>query len=233
MKKKNYFSLILLGIGTMFKLWPVLLIPPFILLSYKDWTSRLKALIAAAIPLVVAIPYMFNSSFWKFVFFSEQSASMGNSGFYLGLLQWLLLFPLLYILLLFFCHEYLTEKKERLIDVSLVVLILFYILSAFTPQWFLWILPILIIQVVYHNLIKYLPLILMGYLLVILTFDASLSVGMLGPIEPSIYQMKILKEYVELLTKDPNKVFSLMRTINSAVLVWFLYRWWSAKKKTI
>ena len=116
---------------------------------------------------------------------------------------------------------------------SLVVLILFYILSAFTPQWFLWILPILIIQVVYHNLIKYLPLILMGYLLVILTFDASLSVGMLGPIEPSIYQMKILKEYVELLTKDPNKVFSLMRTINSAVLVWFLYRWWSAKKKTI
>lgn len=230
---KTYLPLILLCIGALFKLWPVLLIPFALVTISNGWKKRTIGLVLCLlVSLLILLPYLRIGNFWTYVIFSDRASMMGNGGLYLGFSQWLLVYPFLCLIGLLYTNRNYSGIPDKIIDVSFIVLIIFYITSAFTPQWFLWILPLFIIQVVrYPTLFKPFVLIFIGYGLVILTFDITLSLGLFGPMEPTLWQAPFVKEYVEKIVVDSNKIWSAFRTINSVFLIWFVYEWYLVRRK--
>lgn len=233
MKKNPYLGFILFGIGALYKIWPLLLLPFAIILSFQSTRKKIIGAFVGLLPFILVItPYLRIPTFRTYVLASDRISLIGNAGLYIGFLQWLLIYLLIYVLGILLVNKYLSGQKERLIDVSLIVLMIFFVTSAFTPQWFMWVLPFLILQLAkYKKLFGPFLLIMAGYVLVILSFDIALSFGLFAPIEPTLWQTPFVKEYVEMFFKDANKIWSIFRTINSAFLIWFIFEWYLIKRK--
>lgn len=231
-KRKNIWGFIFIGLGASFKMWPLLVLPYVVLSAYKEVKPRIKAFILGSAPfLLLILPYLRIESFRSFVLASDRVSLIGNAGLYIGFMQWLLIYLLAYVLGLFWVNKYNSGDHAKTFDYTFLVMIFFYITSAFTPQWFLWILPFIILQVVeFPILFKPLVFVAIGYLLVILTFDIALSLGLFAPIEPTLWQTPFIKEYVERAFKDFNRIWSIFRTLNSAFLIWYAYEWWCLRR---
>ncbi|OGG10089.1 hypothetical protein A2154_02095 [Candidatus Gottesmanbacteria bacterium RBG_16_43_7] len=233
-KKKPVWGFFLLGIAAQFKLWPLLLLPLTAVISQKSLRQQIKMFLIGIIPFIsMLLPVLTKPDYLTTFTSSERSTLINNASIYIGFSQYIYIFLLIYLLIIFYTENFYKGKMAMLTAISLIVLAIFYITSAYTPQWFLWILPYLIIQTVYYpQLFKSFVYICISYLLVILTYDAPLSIGLFAPFDPSLLNTPILKELFERTVVDPNKIWSVFRTINAATIIWFIYHWRIASKKS-
>ena len=231
--KRNKIGFVMFGIGSLYKIWPLLLLPFAAVLYSTRTNEKVKNCLWGILPFFLIIaPYLRIPNFRSFVLASDRISLIGNAGLYIGFLQWLLIYLLLYIFYFLWVNKYRSGKFAEIFDHGFLVLIFFYITSAFTPQWFIWLLPFLLYQLIkYRSLRPLFFLVLGGYFLVILTFDITLSLGLFAPFEPTLWQTPFVKEIVERMFKDGNRIWSMFRTVNSAFLLWFVYEWYQLKKK--
>lgn len=176
--KKNALSFVVLGFAVALKLYPLMLLPFFLLHRPHKLQTILTNIFLALLPVIITlIPFAYNSTFWTSFF----SSGLTQKLIEIRLLN-VHLFPVLYLILLY--HYF----KQQKFGISILYLFISFVtLINFHPQWLLWFLPF-ILPLYIQNKKIHLGLIILSILLFIyisLFNDQYLFWGHLTPIDPN------------------------------------------------
>src|SRR3989344_6668311 len=161
-KKRYNYSLLSLGLGMSYKMWPALLIIPAALIFKSTFWERLKLIVIGVLPFILSVLPFVNSPAFRYMVFSPKSQKMlymiwpvtGAEGIY----------PFILILTLIYFYLYFNEIMRNLNSIFTIILLLIFSVTHYHPQWFLWVTPFLIVELVESNFKHLLP---------VLTFVAS------------------------------------------------------------
>ncbi|MEK6882179.1 MAG: hypothetical protein AABY22_21355, partial [Nanoarchaeota archaeon] len=119
---------------------------------------------------------------------------------------------------------YTENNPKDLYQKFMIVFATFYVFTHIHPQYFLWITPLIIIDLVKSNF-KYILLvlvILVSYIFSILFFEASLNVNLFAPVFPNLYVQPTLWEILKIKI-DLNLMRSWVQTIFTAAFLVLIY----------
>lgn len=232
-KESNFnsltFAAVLLGIGVAFKIYPLLFIIPLAALA-KSWLQKFAVVMVGLIPYAITIlPYLQSPGFRTNALLANQL----NKSFYPQLAvsggESILLFL---AALIFFYFVFLHQKLEKndLWQYFFILILIFFIFTHFHPQWFLWLTPFLIIEMVkskMENTFVTLTLFL-SWFLMLFFFDSSLTLGLFAPINSSLFQSKSLWEILG-ITINYNFSRSILQTLFAGSAFYFIYRYFPRK----
>lgn len=195
LREKFLFSVLSLGLGGSFKLFPLLFLPIFLVLGEKSWFKRGALFLLGIFPwLASIIPFLGNPLFRQTNIASDQAQMLQHVAIPLGQDFYIHLFFPLYILLFLFALRAHQGRKDLVFSYSLIILLIFYAFSAFHPQWLLWGIPLFIWHLFNspRTLSLYLILFLTYFLKLILDTEASLALFV--PVIPELYELPQLTE---------------------------------------
>lgn len=224
LNKKNVLSLILLSIGGSFKMFPLLLVPLFALVLETTLSKRLKLLFFGIAPyFITLLPFMGSSAFRQTVLFSNQSQKMLFMGLPVSGAETIYIF-ILGLVIVWWLAFYNYILKERLWIYILITFLLYFSITHYHPQWFLWITPFLLYELVVDKFNNYFCVLVLFlcWLFLTLLFEASLSYGVFCPLSPFLLKAPSLSLY---LTKyiDPFLVKSAIRTIFAGTSIFLVF----------
>ncbi|MFA7676098.1 MAG: hypothetical protein WCY28_01680 [Candidatus Shapirobacteria bacterium] len=221
-KQKLSLSVLAIGFGIAFKMYPVFLLP-FIIFKSDKWLQRIKLSIIAFLPLIVTnLPFIFSSAYRYMVFSSKNSKML--------YMQWMLsgaegLFPFLLILVfIYLLSQNKSLRPKFYISYFFVFFLLLFSVTHFHPQWFVWISPFLIIEIINYKFKEswaYLALMLI-YIFIIFTFENSLSVGLFAPINPTLASF-VGTQTILTKTTDINQLKSYFRSIFAGISAYLAF----------
>ncbi len=186
-KKSPFWAAFCLGVGGAYKMFPLLFLPFLIMTEGRNPKQKLDLLLFGILPYLFSLaPFINSSVFRQIVLFSNQSQKMFFAKIPVSGAEYLSLFTLLYVFLFVLS----LTKKGELWQWFLAVLLIFFSVTHYHPQWFLWIAPFLVIFMVEYPHLIILPLTLFfSWLLITFLFEPSLSVALLAPISPSLTKL--------------------------------------------
>lgn len=222
--KKSYASLISLGIGGAYKMFPLLFVIPTALVLKQRFDQRIKLIAAGLVPFILAsLPYLGSSAYRSMVLFTPKSQKMLFMQFSVTAAEGI--YPFIFILfLIYFWVYYKKISQSKLPLIYLVILLLLFSVTHYHPQWFLWVSPLLIWQLIKTNFRYWLltALLFAAWAFITLMFEPSLSIGLFGPIcqtcRHSIGLGDFLANY-----QDLNMLKSLVRSIFAAAAFMLIY----------
>lgn len=221
-KGKLKLAAVTLGVGIAFKLYPIFLVIPLILLGKGFW-EKIKLLILTALPYLVSIlPYLSSKSFRSEALFANQSSKSLYASIPVSGGESILLFP---AFLLFFYLLILGLKiKIDLWRLFLILLALFFIFTHFHPQWLIWITPFLVLDLARNQFKNIIPvlIILASWVGSLFFFDSSLTLGMFAPIFPTLKNTADIWTILG-INIDFNSSRSILQTILVASLSYLIF----------
>lgn len=221
-KSKLNMAALALGGGIAFKIFPVFLVIPLIILG-KTFFDKIKLLGLTVVPYLLSIlPFIGSSNFRSEALFASQNdkslyASLPVSG---G--ESIMLFPA--SLILFYLLIWRKIDESSLWKLYLIPLLLFFIFTHYHPQWLIWLIPFLIMDLTLDRFKNILPILLIlgSWLLSLFFFDPSLTVGLFTPILPNLYNAPSLWNLLS-LNIDYNFSRSLLQTIFAGASGFLVY----------
>ncbi|HOK40509.1 MAG TPA: glycosyltransferase 87 family protein [bacterium] len=150
LQKKNFYSVFVLSIAISFKIFPLLLLPFFVLFisnSIKDFIkffcAGISLFIISILPFINSKPFFNNVLKYSENYLTNEGIIFQNSN------KISILFFIFYSLIFFTVLHFkkIKEKKENLLNVILIIFLSYYLLYNFNPQFCIWIFPFLIL---YH-----------------------------------------------------------------------------------
>ncbi|EKD56652.1 MAG: hypothetical protein ACD_58C00129G0002 [uncultured bacterium] len=221
-KKKNfYMSAIMISIGAAYKQYPIFLLP-FIIFSAKDFWTRFKILLCGITPYLITIAPFLSSSAFKYMVFGAKSQKM----FYM---EWMVtgaegIYPYLLGVILIYLHAIRNmELDQKLWKYFLAYFLVLFSVTHYHPQWFIWVAPFIIIEMVTSNWRNlWLDLTLLAcYIFIVLTFDNSLSVGLFAVINQNLNSFPGIDK---LLSSKTDLVFlkSSVRSLFASVSIFLI-----------
>lgn len=230
--KKYRATMICLGIGGSYKMYPLLFIIPAAFVIRKDMFNRLKLMLWGFIPFALTIvPYLKSKAF-RYMVFSPKSSKMLFMKWNVSGAEYLL--PFILILTLIFAYSYYSTKKHALPLYFLSILLMTYSLTHYHPQWFLWVTPFFVWQLVTSKL-KYWELVTLFvgvWLVITLFFEPSLSVGLFAPINHNLLKAKGLTDILDPYT-DVFQLKSIVRSVFAGGVLFYLFKLFSEEGKDI
>lgn len=216
---KNLSSALSLGIAAAYKLYPLLFFP-FLLFSERTWRRRILMITLFILPVIIThYPVISLSQYYNHAITGGYSKQILFSILPIGANRALIYYCLAYFLL--FLH-FLTVKKDAasFITFSFFAIAAMFILSLFSLQWFIWLLPFLLFfQVRIPKLFPVILLSYLGYFGIVILSQASLNIGMLNPLEPTFWTLGWpLREILgteQLFTQT-----NIMHSLIAASLIW-------------
>ncbi len=228
-KGKLKFAALALGGGIAFKLSPIFLVVPLIILG-KDLREKFKLLLIAMVPYLITIfPYIFSRSFRSTALFANQSSKSLYAGIPVSGGESILLFPA--FLLLFYLIIWSLRIKINIARLFSIPLLLFFIFTHYHPQWLIWIIPILIFELVsseFRDILPYL-LILVTWFISLFFFDPSLTVGIFAPVVPQLQNLPSIWTLLK-INIDVNGARSLIQTVFSSAAFFLIYQYFPKKQ---
>lgn len=228
-KNRLSWAALALGGGIAFKLYPLFLVIPLIILAKNYWI-KIRLLLLSFLPYFLSIlPYLSSGSFRSNALFANQSSKSFYAKIPISGGESIILFP---ILLIFF---YLLIWQKKLDKLSLwkfylIPLLLFFIFTHYHPQWLIWITPFLILGLVFERFKNLLPILLIfgSWIGALLFFDSSLTVGIFAPLFP------ILKNTPDIWTLlnlkiDYNFSRSILQTVFASSAAYLIYQYFPKK----
>ncbi|RJR16185.1 hypothetical protein C4579_00505 [Candidatus Microgenomates bacterium] len=216
-------SALALGVGSAFKLFPIFVVP-FLILSLPKLRQQIIGSVAAITPVILAhLPVLSVANYWNHAITGGYSKQILFAGLAIGHERMLLWYMLIYVaVLLFFQHH---RQKSQLLQVFYwLPFALMFVFSKFNLQWLLWLVPFLIqveimcVQSALSRLLFY-----GSYFGLVIFSQASLNIGMLAPIEPTMWLLDWpLKEKIG--AETVYGLLNIMHSAFAAVLLWLLYR---------
>jgi len=230
-KGKNNFSLLSLGIGGALKLFPLLLLPFFVFLLSKKTSGRVKLALFGLLPyLITVLPFIGSSAFRQVVLFSNQSQKMLFMGLPVSGAEVIYFFVVILVFLWFRANT--DDDKNNLWKYCLVSLLLFFSVTHYHPQWFLWLTPFLILELVINNFThKWFTILLFGcWFILLLFFESSLWAGLFRPV---IFSSAVPMDLSKILPVgiNPFEIKSLIRSIFAASSLFLAVQLFSSLKK--
>lgn len=162
-----------LGLAAGFKPFPLLLLP------FLPGKKTVNIFLGLFTYFLIIWPYLSSPGFRQYALFAAQTAKLTYTQISLSGSQYLSLFFVAWFLL-FFWHIFRRPALSSSHWFAMICLI-FYSVSVFHPQWFIWAQPFFILIFISHPPSR-LPLLYLQGLnfLLILTFDPTLNFGILG-----------------------------------------------------
>ena len=226
-KDRLQLAALALGGAIAFKIYPVFLLLPLILLG-KNNIEKFKIFILALLPYSISIiPYLPLHSFRSTALFATQNSKSLYANIAVSGGETILLFPL--SLLIFYLFLFSKSKNLSVWKIYLMPLLLFFIFTHYHPQWLIWITPFLIISLTIQS--KNIPpvlLMLFSWFGLLFFFDSSLTVNMFAPIFPSLANLPSVWKLLN-INVDYNLSRSLLQTIFAASAFYFIYDNFQAK----
>lgn len=228
-KKKGYLAMLSMGIAASYKMYPLFLILPLAFLISNKFKERVKLIAAGIFPFVFFIaPYITSSAFRGMVF-SPKSQKMLFMGWALSGAEVVYPFVLFLSIIIFF--SYYQKRKISPLSYFLAILLLVFSVTHFHPQWFLWVVPFLVLELVennFENIILTL-VIFFGWLSLTLLFEPSLSFGLFNPIWPNLETVTGLSD---VLNKYTNifQLKSLIRSVFAGASAFLTFKLLFSKK---
>ncbi len=171
--KKPLLSAILLGLSAGFKPFPLVLLP------FLPGNKLKNCLAGGLTYLLIILPFLSSPAFKMYALFADQSSKLLYAKVFVSATQYISIFLVLYILLLVF--NFLKPKTLPFWAWPLSVLLLFYSITNFHPQWFLWVTPLLIISWLENPKTRLVVVgLVLCYIAIIFSFEPSLHFGLFG-----------------------------------------------------
>ncbi|MFA6185052.1 MAG: hypothetical protein WC720_02755 [Candidatus Shapirobacteria bacterium] len=221
-KEKLSFSALSIGFGIAFKMYPLFLLP-FVIFKANKWSQRIKLLIISFLPVIITnLPFIFSSAY-RYMVFSPKSQKMLH-------MEWMLsgaegLFPFLLILImLYLLSQNKLLRPKFYISYFFVMFLLLFSVTHFHPQWFIWITPFLIIELINYRFKEawiYLGLLFI-YIFIVFTFENSLSIGLFAPLDPSLASFEGTQSIITKAT-DINQLKSYFRSIFAGISIYLAF----------
>lgn len=185
-KNKLGLAAAMIGIGTAYKQYPIFLLP-FVVFSAKGFWNRVKVAIWGVLPYFLTIAPYLSSSAFKAMVFGPKSQKMLFMEFMVSGAEGL--FPFIMGWVILALHAYKNKNiAPKLWKYYLSFFLLLFSITHYHPQWFIWIAPFLVIELVaneFRNLWLILTL-FACYVFIVLTFENSLSVGMFAVLNQNL-----------------------------------------------
>lgn len=141
-KEKLILASAILGIAAGFKLYPLLFIP-FLFIKGKDLREKIFVVLLPAVILgIIVIPF-WSQDFIQSALISGLTTRIFNPGFSIGFGESMIV-GLFSISILFF-YALLIDKKIKLFNYWVILLIFIFAFSHFHIAWLLWIAPFIVI----------------------------------------------------------------------------------------
>ncbi len=224
-KNKLEWSAVSLGFGIAFKLYPVFLLIPLMLLG-KNYLDKLKLFLLGMTPYLLSIlVYLPSHSFRSVALFAAQSSKSLYAAIPVSGGESILLFPA--ALIIFYLVVYEKKIDELAIwKIYSIPLLLFFILTHYHPQWLIWITPFLIISLTLEMKKTILPVVLIfvSWFMSLFFFDPSLTIGIFAPVFPFLQNAQSLWIYLH-LSPDYNLSRSLIQTVFASVSMYLIYEY--------
>lgn len=191
-----------LGVGIAFKIFPLLLIVPF-LSVFSSWRKRLGIIAAVSLPYLLSIlPFLSSPGFKNNALVANQSTKSLYAQIPISGGEAIIVF-LAAVVFVYFLFLRQSVDKSQLWRRFFIVLLVFFMFTHFHPQWLVWLTPFLILDLVKNNFKDWLPLLVLclSFFGMILLFDPGLSIWLFSPISPKLYGSPGL---IEMLGKQGN-----------------------------
>jgi hypothetical protein len=235
LKNKKFLAVAMLGIGGAFKMFPLLFLPLFALLLERSFWRRVWLFTIGLLPyLLIITPYfLFSSMYRQTAFLANQAEKMLYMKLPLSGAEYLSVFMVAYFILLILAAKS-KFQKDSLWRFGLVLMLLFFAVTHYHPQWFLWIAPFLVWGWLNYGTKHrpYLILLFGCWLSLTLFFESSLHIGLFAPIAPGLLKMGSLTDLVGRFY-DPFLIKSLIRSLFGTVAIFLSFCLLSERKGSV
>jgi hypothetical protein len=222
-KGNKVVSVLLLGIGGAFKMFPLMFLPINVLLMEKYFWKRIKLMVIGVLPyLAFVAPYALMSPMYRqAALLTHQTDKMLYMKLNLSGAEYLSVFLLGYFLILFF-----SAKKMFAIDSAwkfgFAFMLLFFSVTHYHPQWFLWITPFILLDFVTFGRRHVWELfgLFVCWILLTVFFESSLHVGLFASLFP---QLKMAKSLSDTFPPDTGFLIkSIVRTFAASISLYLV-----------
>ncbi len=225
LKKKNpALGALMLGIGAAYKMYPIYLLPILSFANSKNFKDFIKINFIGILPLILTNLPFIGSSAYRYMVFSPKSQKMLFMEWMMTNAEGIYPFIILTTLLVIFA----SQKKDLFAKIPAQFYLIFFLIlfsvTHYHPQWFLWITPFILIDLVmnnFKNLWSYLSLFVI-YLFIVFTFENSLSVGLFAVINPNLNQFSGTANLISKFT-DIFTLKSLFRSVFAGISLYLSY----------
>ena len=224
-KRKDGLAAVTLGLGGAFKMFPLLLVLPLALALGKSLKERLKLVVLGVLPyLIIIAPFLSSVAFRQVVLFSNQSQKMLFANLAVSGAEGIYLFIFFYFLICLLVDYQKIERKFLWLP-FLAVFLLFFSVTHYHPQWFLWLTPFLIIDLVINGKkhLGHISILLFSYLVILFFFEPSLHLGLFAPLNPALAKLSGDLGEVVAPFYNPFQLKSLIRSLFAAVAFFLVY----------
>ena len=223
-KKEKYFlASLLLGLGASFKIYPLLFLVPLALLREK-WLDRIKIVGIGVLTYITGVlPFIDSHGFRGSALVAGQTTKSLYATLPISGGEAIIYFPL-FILFLYIIFFYSKANLKNLWQRFFIVILVFFIFTHTHPQWFTWLTPFLVIDLVKSRL-KHWPLVLASLIVwlgQISFFDPGLSVWLFSPLVPSLYGRVGIWQGLG-INVDINYARSILQTVFVSVAAFYIY----------
>lgn len=220
-REKYNFSYAALGVGSAFKLFPLLLLPFLFFKDPRPIKQRTIGVLTTLVTFIILIsPIIISKTAIKSIFFSNLTTGLYHANIDLGGGVQLPLYLSFYVILVIAVSSKLWQKVslESIYFLSLGGL---FVLSNFHPQWLLWLMPLVCLMLVEEFISWEKALGLMsGYLgISLLIDDKFVSFGLFKAINNSFDSFNSIRSYLDKFLIGP-QLQNLMEAIFFAFFVW-------------
>ncbi|MBN1263836.1 MAG: DUF2029 domain-containing protein [Candidatus Pacebacteria bacterium] len=188
-KGKSEWATVALGVGGAYKMFPLFFLPVLAACMGKEFWQKIKLMILGAVPFFLSIaPFLRSTAFRQVVLFSKQSQKILHSSLPLSGAESIYLFVFVWGLI--FLAAWQKADRNEPWFYYLAVMLAFFSLTHYHPQWFVWLTPFLFIQLVKSDFkqIFLAGFMLASWLIITLFFESSLNYGLFVPLKPSLWE---------------------------------------------
>lgn len=224
LKNKLVLAALSLGGGIAFKIYPVFLLIPLIVIP-RSWLIKFKLIAIAMLPYFLSIlPYIFSINFRTYALFANQSSKSLYASIPVSGGESVFLFPA--VLVFFYLYIWIKRfENNSLWEIYLIPLLLFFMFTHYHPQWLNWVTPFLVLGLVSQKNKIIFPVltIFLSWVGSLFFFDSSLTLGIFSPLFPQLRDLPDLWTLFQ-LNVDVNYSRSLLQTIFVSSAAFIIYR---------
>jgi len=225
LKKKTEWAAVALGIGGAFKMFPLLFLPLLILAFGRTVGEKLRLALFGFLPYLLTVaPFLSSAAFRRVALVSAQSQKMFFMTLPVSGAEGVSLFAFFYFLVCW-AVAYGRIAREKFWLSPLIVLLLLFSTTHYHPQWFLWLTPFLILELIKSRFVHWwLDLILLVcFLFLVFCFEPSLHLGLFVPLNPSLADLS--GGLGELIGRfyNPFQLKTLVRSLFAATAAFLIY----------
>jgi hypothetical protein len=221
---------ILLGLGAAFKIFPALLLVP-LALTTKSWWKRAAIMLSGiAVYFLTILPFLGSAGFRQTALVAGQTSKSLYPQIAVSGGQAIMLFPAA-IIFVYLAYYFGRVTGAKLWLVFFLLLLVFFIFTHTHPQWFLWLTPLIILDLLNTNLRTW-PLAsvsLISFIFLVTFFDPGLSTWLFAPLFPSLYGVPGIWELVG-INIDINFARSIFHSLFVGAALFYMYSYFPRQK---